>query len=124
MLVAFAGEDDAAEDSDVASQSRDLVGSFDINDHREDLEFMTGFATKVSETLASHEIFVTVAMCGMAAAKSSAREGCSSTDSSFRTLDQGRETSMAYRILLAEFMGVPVGRELCRLRRASVNLAA
>ena len=101
MLVAFVGEDDAAEDSDAASQSRDLVGSFDINDHREDLEFMTGFATKVSETLASHEIFVTVAMCGMAAAKGSAREGCSSTDSNFRTLDQGRETSMAYRILLA-----------------------
>jgi hypothetical protein len=119
VLVAFAGEDDAAEDSDVASQSRDLVGSFDINDHREDLEFITGFATNVRETLASHEIFVTVAMCGMAAAKSSAREGCSSTDSSFRTLDQGRETSMAYRILLAECMGVPVG-----LRRASIHQAA
>ena len=122
-LVAFGGGDDADENSTTALQSRDLAGSFDIND-REDFEFITGFAVKVREKLATHEGFVTVVMCGMSAAKDSASEESSSTDSPFRTLDQGSETSMAYRILLAEFMGVPVGRELRRLRRASVNLAA
>ena len=103
VLVAFGGGADAVEDSDAASQTRNLAGSFDIN-HREDFEFITGFAAKVRERLATHEIFVTVVMYGKSAAKRSAREGCSSTDSNFRTLDQGRETSMAYRIFLAEFI--------------------
>ena len=53
MLVHGGGGDDAAEDSDAALQSRDLVGSFDING-REDFEFTTGFAAKVREKLATH----------------------------------------------------------------------
>ena len=123
-LVAFGGGDDDADDDSVAAlRSRDLPGSFDIND-REDFEFITGFAAKVRERLATHEIFVTVVMCAMSAAKNAAKGECIVTDSHFRTLDQGSETSMAYRVLLAEFMGVPVGKELRRLRSASVNLAA
>ena len=123
-LEAFGGggDDEEAEDAAKAVQRRDLAGSFDFND-RADFEFITGVAAKVRERLGAHDNFVKVVLCAMSPQTKTSNK-LSDDEGHFRTLDQGSETSLAYRVLLAKFMGIPVGRELRLLRRTSVNLAA
>ena len=122
-LEAFGGgDDDEAEDAAKAAQRRDLAGSFDFN-NRTDFEFITGFAAKVRERLVAHDNFVKVVLCAMSP-QTKSNNKLSDDEGHLRTLDQGSETFLAYRVLLAQFMGIPVGRELRLLRRTSVNLAA
>lgn len=105
-LVAFGGS---------SAKSRDLAGLYDIND-RDDIQFITEFAKEVREKVRSHENFVKRILCGMSTGKSV-------TICRLPLLDQGQETSLAYKKLLAEYLGIPIGKELRLLRRASLNLA-
>ena len=107
-LVAFGGS---------GAQSRDLAGShYDVND-RDDLTFLFSFALKVRAKIVSHDNFVKRVLCGMSA------RHVDGDGFHLPLLDQGDETSLAYKKLLAEFLGVPMGSELRLLRRASTNLA-
>jgi hypothetical protein len=111
-----------AQDFDVAlaafggtsTKSRDLAGLYDIND-RDDFQFLTEFAGIVRAQVQFHENFVRI-LCAMSS--STVSKNCH-----LPVLDQGKETSSAYKKLLAEFLGVPTGNELRLLRSASMNLA-
>ena len=105
-LVAFGGS---------STKSRDLAGLYDVND-RDDFIFLIDFALKVRAKVVSHDNFVKRILCGMSA---------SHVDDRFHLplLNQGNETSLVYKRLLADFLGVPMGTELRLLRQASMNLA-
>jgi hypothetical protein len=46
-----------------------------------------------------------------------------SQESCLAILNQGDETSLVYKRLLAEYVGIPVGNKAKVLRQASINLA-
>ena len=114
-LVAFGGGNGQKR---AFERSRDLPGMFDISDG-DDLEFLTNFAKEVRARLESHESFIRL-LCGMSTKRS---PGEDEAPCPLRLLNQGGETCLAYRKLLAQYTGIPMGRELRQLRRASVNLA-
>jgi len=99
-------------------RSRDLPGMFDISDG-DDLEFLTNFAKEVRARLESHESFIRL-LCGMSTKRSLGDDEASCP---LRLLNQGGETTIAYKKLLAQYAGISMGRELRQLRRASTNLA-
>jgi len=67
---------------------------------------------QVQDLLKVHETFCSTLLCGMV---------CSS-GSALMALDQGTETSLAYKKKIAAFLDVPTGKKLRRLRRADSNL--
>jgi hypothetical protein len=110
----------------VQRQRRDLIGLYDMNDP-DDFGFLTKLAVHVHEQVASHERFVSLILGGMTATAAGEKhnvsmDGFQLAPSLFAMLNQGDETSMVYKKLLAEFTGVPMGNEIHVLRRASANL--
>jgi hypothetical protein len=119
------------------SGPNDLASYYDVKNWTQ-LQFIADFARKVRSKIADHEGFVCL-LCGMssaAAGRSPTREEEEDDDDDkaseekkevschlLRTLCQGPETSLAYKKLVSDFLGVPTGRELRLLRQASVNLA-
>lgn len=67
---------------------------------------------QVQNRLKVHETFCSTLLCGML---------CSS-GSALTALDQGTETSLAYKKTIAAFLDVPTGNKLRLLRRADSNL--
>jgi len=78
-------------------------------------EFLDSLRDWVEKKLHSHAIFMDVILPGI-------RFGTESTALSL--LNQGSETAKCYTSRIAEFMGVPRGKELRLLRRAEKNFAS
>jgi Domain of unknown function (DUF4116) len=111
-LAAFGGGEST---SLAATSSCDLPGRFDFNDPN-DFKFITDLAKKVRMRLSVHDHFVTVILCGISI-------DCGGTSSQLCLLDQGKDTSLSYKMQLAQYLDVPAGKELGMLRRASANLS-
>jgi len=112
------GVDGLDKDFDLAlnafAGTRDLVSEYDHSGSGEDFRFLVDFARKVRKRLESHESFTSF-LCGM---KINPETHCK-----LSLLEQGRETSMGFCTLIAEYVGIPIEKELRLLRQASVNLA-
>jgi hypothetical protein len=116
-LVAFSGTENGG---------CELAGTFDIHD-KDQFQFITKFAKDVRKRLQLHDSFVQL-LCAMtfANSKNSVKRSKRTTPSQkcrLFMLNQGKETSIAYRKLLAEFLDVPRGEQLKMLRKASAHLA-
>jgi hypothetical protein len=81
---------------------------------REEKKFLSEVLEKVQKKLKSHELYTKGFLYGMS---ENAGAGCH-----VRMLIQDAETTLAYKRLIAEFLDVPTGTELGRLRRASNNI--
>lgn len=114
------------------SSTPDLCSRYDVNDN-EDFMFLVSFAKYVRERIQEHDNFIQM-LCGISLSSSlrSIRSKLRSTTTFIekkekqcylQLLDQGNETSLAYKKLLAEFIGPPSGNLLKQLRQASVNLS-
>jgi len=105
-----------AEDFDLAlvafSSSSDVVSLY-LTERDEDFLFLVKFALGVRERLEVHTGFVQGVLCGT-----------TRDIKPLSVLNQGRETTYAYTKLIADFLGIPKGQELRRLRHASSHLAA
>jgi hypothetical protein len=77
----------------------------------------------LEEKLQLHRVFVGDFLRGIAIHSSVGRQRAApSKRSALPLLDRGVETSQAFKRLIAEFLGIPLGRELERVRRAHANL--
>ena len=99
-LLAFAAEDPA------------VVGAY-LNEqhHPNQRHFVESFHRQVRDMLSVHEAFLTF-LCGMSPRSAS----------TLTVLDQGSETSLGHKQLIAAFLDVPIGKKLHSLRRARTNL--
>ena len=68
---------------------------------------------KIHEKLKVHRAFVETVLCGMFRADD--------TGGAIFLLNQGTETSLSFKMRIAEYLDVPTGRELLLLRQASRN---
>ena len=106
ILVAFAGSRDFFDDyMGQAIRSNPTLAQ----------AYLVHFAAIVHEKLAAHEAFFHSVLCG-----TSALVG---PDCTLKQLDQGPETVQRYKELIAEYLGVPKGEELRRLRIAADTFA-
>jgi hypothetical protein len=96
--------------AEVERKRRNLVGWYDINDG-DDFVFWTEFAVWVHDQVLMQESFVSLILGGIM-----------SSTCHLSVLNQGYETSLVYKKLLAEFVGVPMGQRLAVFRKASANL--
>lgn len=78
--------------------------------------FLPKLVKTVDEKLDAHDNFVKTFLVAMK------YEQANSSDCAIPLLDQGAETSLGLKKLVAEFLGVPTGKELKFLRRAQENL--
>jgi hypothetical protein len=77
----------------------------------------------LNEKLQLHRVFVGDFLRGIAIHSSAGGHRVApSKRSALPLLDRGVETSQAFKRLIAEFLGVPLGRELERVRQAHANL--
>jgi Domain of unknown function (DUF4116) len=110
---------DLSRDFDLAitsfSNTHDLLNSYDGDHNADDARFLNGLSSHVRQRLQEHANFQMV-LVGMSVG--------SADRSSLCLLDQGQETSLIYKRLFADYLGVAVRHELGRLRRASANLIA
>jgi len=74
---------------------------------------VASFQAGVQELLQVHESFTKTVLLGMSAA---------STESILSRLDQGAETSLSHKKILAEYLNVPTGKKLRLLRQARTNV--
>jgi len=113
--------DDLKEDFDLAlvafAGTEDLVDTFDKTEAGDwnSFPFLAKFAKKVRNRLETHKAFAEHFLFGVAANSSSSCQ--------LSLLNRDPETSTALKQLIAEFLDVPIGKELRLLRQASVNLA-
>jgi len=77
--------------------------------------FYFDIVNHVRTKLYLHDIFVKLILCSI--------DSSSANESVFSVLDQDKVTSKALKQMLAEYAGVPFGKELRRLRRARETLA-
>lgn len=70
---------------------------------------------RVDQELCAHEAFVKLVLGSIHFSETK--------QTAFGVLDQGKETSLAIKKLIAEYAGVPTGKELKKLHRARKNLA-
>ena len=70
-------------------------------------------ANMIREKLLAHDVFVKLVLGSVRFSESS----------HFAALNQDKETSLSLEMKIAEYLGVPVGKELGKLRRARANLA-
>lgn len=80
----------------------------------EDFSFLTTFARKVRNELQIHDSFVQLFVCST---------DLPSSGNIFAMLNQGQHTTLQYKKVIAEYIGLPRGDYLCRLKSASENLA-
>ena len=69
--------------------------------------------SRVDEELKTHETFVKTVLCSMSTQQ----------NGSLAFLDQGNETWLIYKRLVADYLGVPTGKRLRMLRNASKIIA-
>jgi len=119
-MLLWDGEDDLHRDYDLAliafANSDTLYQSFDMMD-RSDAAFMNGFWYYLESRLQAHSNFLMI-LASMSADSSLDEQ----SESNLELLNQGTETAMKYKRLLAVFLGVPVKQELRQLRNAQRNL--
>ena len=82
---------------------------------RNDFEFMVGFAKSIRNELGEFDDFVKYILGSI--------DLSGGANCPFNLLDQGWDTSLVYKRLIAEYLGVPHGSKLKLLRQASANLA-
>jgi hypothetical protein len=87
---------------------------YDIDD-LEGFGFITSFAWNVRQRLALYENFK-IFLCGI----HGTRPGL---ECRLPLLDQGKETALAYKTKVADYVGFPRGKELRLLRQASEHLS-
>jgi len=73
------------------------------------------WARYVRELLDRHETFTGTVLMGVSAK-------CNDSASSLIKLDQGEATALAHKKLIAEYLDVPIGKQLRLLRQAYENL--
>jgi hypothetical protein len=95
------------------SGDKDLLRVMEL-DEPEELEQVLTFARRVRKRIEARESFTTF-LAGMS--KSAPSPSCC-----LPVLNQGSETSLAYKKLIADFVGLPCGEELRDLRAVSVHL--
>jgi hypothetical protein len=78
-------------------------------------DFWVDASKAVRGKLHAHDIFVKLMLGGMMATPGGSTP--------LTLLNQGKETSLAFTKPIAEYLGVPMGEELCMLRKARKNLA-
>lgn len=109
------------------SSTPDLCSRYDANDN-DDFMFLISFAKYVRERIQEHDNFIQI-LCGitLSTSESIPSDGDSNVlqhrQCYLHLLDQGTETSLEYKKLLAEFIGLPSGDQLKQLRQASINLS-
>jgi hypothetical protein len=125
------GDEDNAigEDEDVNRDDRDVDGDVDGVNQGHDVPARHGadsvvsdlheFARLVRERLCDYLQF-RILLFGMSSAS---LKGKTDGPSPITLLDQGSDTSIAYKSRIAEFVGVPTGAELQKLVKASAALA-
>jgi hypothetical protein len=78
-------------------------------------EFWINASKTVQDKLKLHDVFVKLMLGGMMASIGGSTP--------LTLLNRGKETSLAFTKPIAEYLGVPMGEELCMLRQAVKNLA-
>eukprot|EP00529_Nitzschia_sp_RCC80_P007716 CAMPEP_0113447106 /NCGR_PEP_ID=MMETSP0014_2-20120614/4065_1 /TAXON_ID=2857 /ORGANISM="Nitzschia sp." /LENGTH=1261 /DNA_ID=CAMNT_0000338247 /DNA_START=522 /DNA_END=4307 /DNA_ORIENTATION=+ /assembly_acc=CAM_ASM_000159 len=81
-----------------------------------------GFERKVREKLDLHNGFMYNFLGGISCIARQEQRQPPAQRSQLPMLDRGADTSRAFKQLIAEFCGVPIGKELKQLRQAQVNL--
>lgn len=90
--------------------------------------FVSQLRLSIREQLVAHETFTTVLLPGVSLPSGATTTTTTTTQddnticSSLALLRQGMETEVGLKRLIADFVGVPTGSTLRRLRRASLNL--
>jgi len=102
-LIAFAGPRESVE----------LYLQEDGNDNNRRRDFAKAFRHRLRVKLDTHDAFCKIFVFGM-----------TDSGSLISGLSQGVETSTGYKKLIAEFVGLPIGKELSRVRRADDNFDA
>ena len=77
-------------------------------------DFADCFRRVCRQALDNHEDFITTVLRGMSR----------DSGSNLSVLDQGTETSVVYKKLIAEYLGITFGRKLGLARRAFENISA
>ena len=95
-----------------------------VANHKETLAFCTGvdqaaFKATVREKMRLHKTFLNDFLRGIAIVTPHVPPA---RRSHLPMLDRGVETSQAFKLLIAEYLGVPVGKELTLLRTAWDNI--
>ncbi len=80
----------------------------------DDFSFLVAFARNVRDRLEIHDSFVELVLCSM---------DLPSSTNIFTTLNQGRHTTLQYKKSIAEYIGLPMGSYLVKLKKASEHLA-
>lgn len=104
-LIFFSGEESLVQE-EVCRSRRER------NTHAVD-----AFRFELSARLNAHRIFCTTVLPAMSLARSN------DPHCTLAVLNQGADTSLGYKQLIAEFLGVPVGKQLGLLRQASRNIS-
>jgi hypothetical protein len=122
-------EDVNGDDDDRNGNDQDLDGDVVGSNHREEVSARDGtdrdvsdihdFALRIRERLSGYLQF-RILLLGMAPAGSERTTG---PPRPLLILDQGSETSRAYKGRIAEYVGIPTGPELLKLVKASTALA-
>jgi len=98
-------------------------GTFHNRAFYERLDFLREFCHRALELDRLHETFVSTILAAMSPSllllESSSSSGSSSA---LVMLDQGAETALSHKRLIAAYLGVPTGKTLRRLRRARANV--
>lgn len=98
------------------STSRALVESYARQNHYNGQhQFFEHLRAKVREKLKMGDTFFATILCGMSQEIDS--------ECSLTLLNQGTETVMSYKKLIAQFLDVPIGSEVRLLRRSAENLS-
>ena len=83
----------------------------------EDFEFLVSISKRVRHRLAEYDVFMKQVLCAMECKRPDCDPGCC-----LSMLNQGPDTSLGYKRLIASYLGVPGGLEIDRLRIVSRNL--
>ncbi|KAG7351720.1 protein of unknown function DUF4116 containing protein [Nitzschia inconspicua] len=105
MTIAFAGL------LDLASKTMDKL-HFDGHDDK-----IQSYLSFLNSKLEMYDTFISCVLGTMLSTQS-----VESTGSTLTLLNQGHETSIVYKRLLADYLGIPTGKWLCQLLQAKANV--
>jgi hypothetical protein len=112
-LLAFSGGREVAQEE---VDHREFLGrvTYGSSDFTGQSKYVEIFHSQVSKCLQSHTIFSKIVLPAMAL---SSESGCS-----LAVLNQGAETSLAYKKRMAEYLDIPTGKKLKLHRKAASNI--
>jgi len=88
-------------------------------DSAEDIRFVRWYHRRLQEMLQARDDFVQTFLCGISqSVNNTAADG----SSNLTVLDQGSETSVAYKRRIAEYLGISTGKKLRQIRQAVANI--